>query len=359
MPLDFDGDLQFFAGANDPAVMRLIYSMGMAINVRERQPRQSLSALKQTAERANALGEYCIALVAEAFMVEIHMNYLNATNTALDTAVRLSVRASEDRFDDCPRARAMAYNYLAFVYAYVDPVGYADDIRGSLGFMLEHGNPTDIARQEIYARLSMMEAMCERYDEAETLALQSLELAEDDIGSLCRSYTALTGTYARQHQHHQALEYAQLGRELLQSQNHQLGIFLAQFMGYEAAMLAHLGETHEANIAFNNLRAHIIRLAIPPPYTVPGFMGDYFIGLGDYNKALGCYKDMLAQVIASGSPYAEAEARMLVCFATSRLGGDMTEAASAARAVFERLRAPDQLAVKLEQIERGELERYP
>lgn len=330
-----------------------IYSQGWEY-LEAAQYDESISVFKEGLDLAKEMNLPMWEFFFESWICEVNVLAFNYKE-ALDWTTRLVAKSVKPEHQDHP-VRAVVYFSLAWVYFYVDAIGYEDNILQALD-TLEAGMPLDeethhrsiILRADIafekdnYAQalnfndryMNLVDGNAYRESAGYNLR-RAIAYAEGDL-SLALTNTLLRGTTAREAKLLNGAVNAVLWEGLL-----------LQYQGEEVKALATIQRGISEYEALN----------LPKQSAYYHVLAEYQTAKGDYTQALSLRDQQLELAKNSGSLTSEFYCRLDRCYLLNRLGQSATEEITSAENTANRSKKPDFLLQKLASAKNGKTARY-
>ncbi|MEO0561031.1 MAG: hypothetical protein AAF125_02885, partial [Chloroflexota bacterium] len=172
---------------NHPTRLQIIRLFQRLWELRHTDAVQAARLCDQVISLAQSLPDApCMLLYARYWRVELYAEYLADMEAALDYAVQNVTLSTGEAYRDCP-GRAKVYWSLIKTYAYIDAVGYADEVLEMIAYAsteLPLDWHTHLQLMGMHARIHLS---LENLERAREIALQYL--ATDNLPGL-RLYSA-------------------------------------------------------------------------------------------------------------------------------------------------------------------------
>lgn len=318
------------------------------------QYEQSSRVFEQGIALARELKQPMWEFFFESWVCEVNVlgaNYKEALNWA--TRVVAKSTRPENATHPC---RAVVYFSLAWVYFYIDAIGYETEIIQALD-TLENDMPLDeeTHHRSIFVRA---ELAYEKDNHTEALALSD------------RYMTLVDGNPFRQSSGYgmqRAIAYAKgdiataLGAVRLRESSSRKANLLNNAVNsvlWEGILLHYDGKIELASQTIQKGKAEYEARNLPIHSSYYHLLAEYETARGDYAQALAYRDQQLILAIESGSLSTEFHCRLDRCYLLNQLGQDVTEALAATEACAKRSRKPNFFLNKLDAIRAGQTTRF-
>jgi tetratricopeptide (TPR) repeat protein len=253
----------------------------------------------------------------------------------------------------CPVVAALHLNLLT-VYLYLDPLGYADDIREAIAYTENHLTDDPMLLTDLKIRHAMLELESGSYDRARHLALEGLNLSSEDSQIRSGVYGVLALTAYKQHDLALALRYAEMGENLTRPFGESLQLLTLQYLGYRAWFSRALGDEEMARSLLRHVQGQRQHMSAEPYLTYYEALCRYHQVAAEWNEAISYCQQAIDYCIRRGMVYAESQARGLLCLLHCQAGRPFSDEMGAARKAAARLRKPERLLALLSSLEQGD-----
>lgn len=333
----------------DAAVVQIYETYDSAMELRERDPEQSVAILLQARAQAEALGQPWWVQFCDHWRLQALLFHVRDYRRALDLAVECAVETRKPIYRQFPQ-RVCLHEDLICAYMGIDPEGYAPQIEQSLEYMATEAAPDAECLHCISQLRVELQMRTERYDEAEETALRALVRAREADDSLhaAESFCMLC-LIARRKQNMQALgEYAEEAVRSGRAGRHNASIITG--LMWQACAARAKGDDRGASRAYRTAIARANqRGSVPPP--------EYYLAIsafheaaGDYESALAARKYEIAQIAGQGQTSRECDARLTICSYLQTLGRPAAEIEAElaqAEILAGQLRKPDRVRLEI------------
>lgn len=315
---------------------------------------QSIGIFKQGIELAREMQLPMWEFFFESWVCELNVLAANYKE-ALDWTTRLVSKSTRPEYEDHP-CRAVVYFSLAWVYFYLDAIGYETEILQALD-ALENDMPLD---EETHHRSIFVRA--ELAYEKENYA-QALAISDRYMNLVDGNPFRETSGYGMQ----RAVAYAQgdiqtalraVGLREQSSRDANLLNNAANSVLWEAVLCQYDGQADKAETLIKRGMDEYTALSLPIQSSYYHILAEYETARGNYSTALEYRDQQLLLAIASGSLSTEFYCRLDRCLLLNRIGQDATDALQATEATAKRCRKPDFFLAKIAAVRAGQKTRY-
>lgn len=291
----------------------------------------------------------------ESWICEVNVLAFNYKE-ALDWTTRLVAKSVKPEHQEHP-VRGVVYFSLAWVYFYVDAIGYEEQILQALDALEAGEMPLDeethqrsiSLRAEIAFEkdnlaqalsindryMNMVDGNAYRESSAYNL-LRAIAYAEGDL-SLALTNTLLRGSTARE---------ANLLNTAVNS------------VLWEGLLLQHQGEEAKASATIQRGISEYEALNLPKQSAYYHILAEYQTAKGDYTQALSLREQQLELAKNNGSLSSEFYCHLDRCYLLNRIGQSAIEEIAFAENTANRSKKPDFLLQKLVSAKNGKTARY-
>jgi hypothetical protein len=336
--------------------LRLVQLAYEADLFRETNPDRMLALIDEGRHLARRLDEPWWALFYDDRRAGALMKYKGDALAGLELAVRNALEARKPCYEQFPW-RFRVHDHLVVAYLNTDPAGYAGEIREALDWLGRDVPAEGSPRYLLLARRRWLASELGLAGEAESLARQALELAEDDPDQLiARSHAVFCYSHlcelAWQRRDWEGLAgLAAAGEELARQVGHQLE--LAEFHMWQALLARRAGDEESARRRWRQATRRVAQLGMPPDHIYFDAVCAYHEHGGEGPLALAARGRELELLAGKGRWAAEVRCRTERCALLVRLGRPPAAELALARAAAGRLRRPEAALARLARIEQG------
>jgi tetratricopeptide (TPR) repeat protein len=341
--------------AGDENRVRLTEYWQRAFPYRETDPDQAVALLQEGCLLAEELGERWWIIALNNWRVAALIHFKRDYRQAVELAVRNAVAVSKPENAAFP-GRWGVYRELVSAYLGVDPVGFADVIQEALTQLdrdLPSGPHPD--RYLWLGSLRQFHQECGDFEAAEAAATRAMELSADDPyphhaqHSMVYHYSGLCWMAYRQEDWQKLATWAEIGEEAARATgNHQLE--LCEFLAWQAILARRDGDELRARRFHTLAAAKMSRLHSPPEREYPDALALFHELNGELERALQV-RDWEWSVIENhGRVACECEIHLKRAALLMKMGRLQRERIDAARQAALKLRKPEKLLAKIDQL---------
>lgn len=337
--------------ARDEQRLRLLAIHAIAFDLREKNPEQAFALLQEGVAQAESLQEPWIAASFECRIVEMFMLSLARYEDAVEQAMKLVTKMSQDTFLNFPM-RAWAFMNLIIAYFELDALSYSDEILAMIE-TLETRMPIDRdIHQRLYYYRSRLYLGLRDHDSAMKDALVHMEMTTGNPFRASYGYDLLTHLSYLAHDDRRAQEYAHLAQETSEQADHRVA--LANSYYWQALFLHQQTQPEDAHRMFLRATAEAISLNLPQDLGLLRGKCRYYEAKGEYEASLAVWDDQI-QRMDDRTPNRQSYFYVFLhrCFVLRQLDrlteADITQTRQAAL----RLRQPDKYLPFIDELHNG------
>jgi tetratricopeptide (TPR) repeat protein len=275
---------------------------------------------------------------------------------ALDATAKLVTKSLRPEHEKHP-CRPVVYFTLAWVYYYVDALGYEDDVLAALD---SFGTPSMPLDEETHQRSFFLRSELayekEDYRQAEQYNAEYMERVEGVPFRQSSGY-GMQRLLAFARGDLQAASEAACLREQA-AREASLPNSVANSILWEGVVRRYMGDNGKAESCFLRGMSEYNALNLPKQSAYYHILASYHQARGDYAQALSLRDTELELAIASGSLNVEFACRLERGYLLNRMGKPNEEELAALKACAKRSKKPDFWLSKAETVAAGQTARY-
>ncbi|MEP7289402.1 MAG: hypothetical protein ABI947_26940 [Chloroflexota bacterium] len=349
----YNGFRKAAKASGDTARLGLIELYDQATRSFESDPDLALHVLAQGRALAEQLNEPCWTLYYDFWRTSVYLFQKKEFKVALDNAVRTVVEARKPQYEHCP-IRTRVHSILIDVYARLDPIGYAPQIRDTIAYMQAEMPLDEEMTSLLQSRLVYLDFVFDRLDSAMDGALRYLSLANNNVQWLSNAYQQLCEVCYRRYDHENALKYAQAGEICARGTSGKQRA-LVSFLAWQTLFARLAGNETEARRLLNVTMQQAVQVGAKLYDSYYDALCEYYEYGGQYENSMRLRDAQLEDTVQSGSVYDECKWHIRRLRLLKKMGQPLDSELTASRESATKLMDSSLFLGKLDRVLQGDL----